>query len=314
MQTVSCPVCCVDDRWSIRHLDGVAGRVPDVVLAECSGCGIVRTAFDLPRPELESYSKKFLAMVERDYVERGDATMRRIFDERADALGTRASGRLLDVGSERGYFLATMRARGWTVEGIEPHVPFADFARDSFKVPVQTTTLEDARFDEGFDLITLWHVLEHLDDPRAALKKCLSLLRPGGTLFFEMPNLDSLGARLCGAYWLGLRDPTHRWGFRPDAVARMARAAGFADSEVKASWTAAGWYGIKRSLKNSITQRDHWQGRVENRRTPASWWREVLASLAGFYPVPVTLALLGGWLGQGEVLRAWCRRPVESAQ
>lgn len=268
---------------------------------------------DLPRAAIDTYTSQFIEMIERSYSAKNDAKALRVYEERADLMQRLPPGRMLDVGSERGYFLDAMRKRGWSVEGVEPHRPFAEFARSAFGLDITHARLEEVRVVGGYDLLTMWHVLEHVDSPLDVLRRCYELLKPGGLLFIEVPNLDSLGASLCGSYWLAFRDPTHRWAFRQRAIAHLAGRAGFEIERIAPAWSRANWYGIKRGLKAAITRNDYWKSKVEGKLGYGSWWREGLASLAGFYPLPVALALIGGVARKGEILRAWCRRPEASA-
>jgi 2-polyprenyl-3-methyl-5-hydroxy-6-metoxy-1,4-benzoquinol methylase len=308
-----CPGCSARTAWKTRRLSAQATDTPDVLLSECAECALVGMELDLPSEARETYISRFLEMIEHSYAAKSDAKALRVYEERADLLRRLSPGRMLDVGSERGYFLDAMRKLGWSVEGVEPHGPHAEFARSAFGLPVTHARLEDARVAGGYDLITMWHVLEHVDSPLDVLRRCRELLEPGGLLFLEVPNLDSLGASLCGSYWLAFRDPTHRWAFRQRAIAQLAERAGFEIERIAPAWSRANWYGIKRGLKASITRNDYWKSKIEGKHGGASWWREGLSSLVGFYPLPVALALLGGVARKGEILRVWCRRPKANA-
>jgi SAM-dependent methyltransferase len=112
-------------------------------------------------------------------------------------------GRLLDVGCAGGLFLHHALRAGWSVTGIEPSEALSTEARERLgsKGEIHCGTLEGAILLPGFDAVTLWDVLEHVPDPRAFLYACRALLRPGGHLFLNVPDLDSLEARLLGRRW-----------------------------------------------------------------------------------------------------------------
>ncbi len=118
-------------------------------------------------------------------------------------------GRLLDVGSGSGEFLALMRALGWEVEGIEPDArAIAQSAKAGLSV--RKGGIEDAELEvNSYDAITLSHVIEHLLDPRAALERCVAALRPGGILVSLSPNPMGTNARLLQGIWRGLEPPRH---------------------------------------------------------------------------------------------------------
>jgi 2-polyprenyl-3-methyl-5-hydroxy-6-metoxy-1,4-benzoquinol methylase len=119
-------------------------------------------------------------------------------------------GRLLDVGSGNGAFLARMRDLGWKVEGVEPDARAVDISRRRFSLDVFHGTLDQFTPPAAsYDGITLNHVIEHVPDPIALLQRCESLLKPGGRLVIATPNVASLGARFFRSTWRGLEVPRH---------------------------------------------------------------------------------------------------------
>jgi SAM-dependent methyltransferase len=139
--------------------------------------------------------------------------------------------RVLDVGCGAGLYLEAMQARGWQVWGVEPSADQADAVRRRLQLPPERVfagRAEDATFaPESFDLVTMFHVLEHLHDPVAVLTKIRSWLREGGTLRLCVPNLDSYESRLFRRLWFGLDVPRHLTHFEPGTVRQVLEAAGF---------------------------------------------------------------------------------------
>jgi 2-polyprenyl-3-methyl-5-hydroxy-6-metoxy-1,4-benzoquinol methylase len=124
-------------------------------------------------------------------------------------------GILLDVGCGDGGFLAAARDAGWGVEGIEFSPEGARRASARLGRPVAVGDLASGRLLRGpFDAVTLWHVLEHLQDAAAMLRAARDRLRPGGLLAVAVPNLDNLPFRC--AYFLarGRRPPLYEAGAR----------------------------------------------------------------------------------------------------
>jgi SAM-dependent methyltransferase len=125
------------------------------------------------------------------------------------------SGRLLDVGCGHGLLLDEARRRGYDVVGLELSRAAARHARDALGLDVREEPVESFVDLDGFDVVVLADVLEHLDDPVAAVDRCAGLLRPGGALCVVTPDPSSLTARVAGRRW---------WGFVPAHACLLPRA------------------------------------------------------------------------------------------
>lgn len=138
-----------------------------------------------------------------------------------------AGGRVLDIGCGNGAFLALLRQAGWEVVGVDASRAAARTARASFGIDVHTTTLEDAPLPQrGFDFIHMSHVIEHVEDPVTTLDQVARLLRPGGQLYIETPNVDSFSLKQWHADWLHVDSPRHLWMFSHHTLARALGEAG----------------------------------------------------------------------------------------
>jgi SAM-dependent methyltransferase len=136
--------------------------------------------------------------------------------------GWAASGRLLDVGSSIGGFL-TVASERYDAWGVEPDPGTASQAREA-GLNVLTGTLADV-VDRQFDVITMFHVIEHLDSPRAALSHASALLAPGGVIVIETPTVDNLWFRLAPRRWRQLI-PDHYFFFSRSTLERLLRETG----------------------------------------------------------------------------------------
>lgn len=130
---------------------------------------------------------------------------------------------VLDVGASSGEFTYVMARSGFAARGIEPNQGYADFARRTYGVAVETGGLEKAAIARGsIDLVTLNHVLEHLADPWQALRQAHGWLAPEGLLFLEVPNLAGVRKQAANTF-----HTAHIWNFTPETLLLLARQCGF---------------------------------------------------------------------------------------
>lgn len=137
-------------------------------------------------------------------------------------------GRILDVGTAGGSFLHVAKKRGWQVSGCEPNRWLCTWARDHYGLSLHPGTLSDlpGSLHGSFDAVTFWDVLEHLGDPKAALKECFLLLRPGGILVVNYPDIGSWISRVMGRRWVFLLS-VHLTYFSADTMTQLLRETGF---------------------------------------------------------------------------------------
>lgn len=142
--------------------------------------------------------------------------------------------RLLDLGCGNGAFLLRARSASWDVVGVD-FDPRAVKAACSQGLDVRLGGVEtlDPSIDQ-FDIITLSHVIEHVHHPVEILQACYKLLKPGGHLWLETPNIASEGHRLFGENWRGLEPPRHLVLFTLKSMCNTLSAAGFLQVEVQA--------------------------------------------------------------------------------
>ena len=206
-------------------------------------------------------------------------------------------GRVLDVGCGAGGALSALsRAGDWEVFGLELDAEAAREAnRRGFKV--QQGDLVDSDFEPGsFDLIRMGHVIEHVRDPRATLRRAWELLRPGGILFGETPNIDCWDFRIFGRYWGALHFPRHIALFSPETIRRACEQTGFVETRIVSRLRTVGWSaGIQNWLADRAGLHVPANGRVR--------WYPVL--IAPFLPVTMVQSLVS----RTATMAFTCRRP-----
>lgn len=126
-----------------------------------------------------------------------------------------AKGRILDIGAGTGDFLNVAKQNGWETIGVEPSDKAKAIALKK-EVPFveETASLES----HSFDMITMWHVLEHVPDLDSQIKELKRLLKPNGSLIIAVPNFKSFDAKYYGAYWAAYDVPIHFWHFSKKAI------------------------------------------------------------------------------------------------
>lgn len=161
-------------------------------------------------------------------------------------------GKVLDVGCGRGLLLSRLRSRGWDTIGTELSEEAAAHARH-LGLPVLTGKLEEIGFPNGeFDMVILWHVLEHVRAPRAMLQEVARILKPGGTLLVAVPNFASLEARMSGPGWFHLDVPRHLTHFTPRSLRDVLDQAGLSVFDVNFFSTEYDFFSYVQSTQNRL--------------------------------------------------------------
>jgi 2-polyprenyl-3-methyl-5-hydroxy-6-metoxy-1,4-benzoquinol methylase len=142
-------------------------------------------------------------------------------------LAGRAGGRLLDIGCGTGEFAGIMKEAGWQVQGVEPYAAARESARARFGVPVADVPEQASLPDKAYDVITLWHVLEHAHDVNRSFRELERLLAPGGTVLIGVPNYTCYDAGFYREKWAAYDTPRHLYHFAPDTMRRLAAKHGF---------------------------------------------------------------------------------------
>ncbi|MBL4663013.1 MAG: class I SAM-dependent methyltransferase [Flavobacteriaceae bacterium] len=125
------------------------------------------------------------------------------------------SGNLLDIGAGTGDFLKEAKDKGWNVSGVEPNEKARGIAA---KKNIQLYDSMDQVLGQKFDVVTLWHVLEHLPNLEASIHKIESLVNSGGTLIIAVPNFNSHDAVHYKEFWAAYDVPRHLWHFSQSSI------------------------------------------------------------------------------------------------
>jgi 2-polyprenyl-3-methyl-5-hydroxy-6-metoxy-1,4-benzoquinol methylase len=231
MREMPCLFCGVHDE-QLRFHDG------DYRVVECKRCGLVYVNPRLPSGRLhEMYQDEYWTSDRaKEFGYTGylaDAPLYlRTYRVRSQVIDRYKPqpGSVLDVGCAAGFFLAVMAEKGWRTTGIEISKPMVEYAQndlsldDMHRGELLSVDLGDS---PPFDVITLWDVIEHLEQPDAYLDRVAELLADDGVLVLETQNVDSRFARLMGKRWQHYKHEEHLYHFQPESLSRLLKDAGF---------------------------------------------------------------------------------------
>ena len=181
-----------------------------------------------PQPGLENLGKYYES---EDYISHTDAK-RSLFEKmyhwvKIYSLNKKVSllnslhhekGSLLDIGAGTGDFLVTAKANGWQITGIEPNENAKKLAVSkgvSFENSIESIE------NQQFDVITMWHVLEHVPNVEHQIQQLKRLLKPNGSIIIAVPNFKSYDATYYGEFWAAYDVPRHLWHFSKTSIEKL---------------------------------------------------------------------------------------------
>lgn len=292
LETVPCNLCGADDyeviyppRYEQAKPEEIANTFRssgDEVLLDqlvrCKQCGLM---YLNPRLRSDVVLEGYSAGSDEQFISQA-AGRERTFAKSLKLIESLrpARGRLLDVGTAGGSFLAVAKKTGWEVAGCEPNRWLCEWGNKHYGLPIVPGTIFDMKLPAtSFDAVTLWDVLEHTPDPKATLQECNRVLKAGGLLVVNYPDIQSFIARLMGRRWVFLLS-VHLYYFTRKTLARMLGDLGFRVLQTRRHWQtlelgyilfrmeaylrpvakAAGWL-VKR-LGMAHWQIPYWMGQV----------------------------------------------------
>lgn len=197
---------------------------------KCRSCGLGVTSPFLATEQIEEMNKKTYDGAQRAAVY---FTREKEFENRYSGYLKRikrfkGGGALLDIGCNIGMFMKVANQKGFAVTGVEMNPSCAAYGKEKFGFDIRASSLQDATFpDKEFDVVTIFDVLEHIPDMHGFLIEVNRILKAGGLLVAQSPNLDSFMAWLMRGNWSWLTPPDHLYHFTPRALESILKAHGF---------------------------------------------------------------------------------------
>jgi 2-polyprenyl-3-methyl-5-hydroxy-6-metoxy-1,4-benzoquinol methylase len=315
METGFCGLCPQGTEAKI-HIRTYAGGFPFSYL-KCQGCGLV---FLSPRPD----EKEALQFYEQDYYGEGPRkfrsgleALRLVFAwnrmRRVQKFFPNA-GKVLDIGCGAGTFLQLLQQECWECHGTELTAESASRA-SRLGISISVGEIDENHFPpHSFDLITLWHVLEHLPEPLKTLKTAKRLLKEGGILAISTPNIDSFQAEVGRDQWFHLDPPRHLFLYSPRTLEQMGRSFGFGLLKLHHFSLEQNPYGWLQSLLNLMGLPGNSLYRIlkntpnlQKEHLTASQRGKAILLASSLFPYCLFLSLIMARLRRGGTIEAYFR-------
>lgn len=199
---------------------------------ECQKCGLL---FTEPRPAKDKIGAYYKSEEYYSHQENKHGFIPKIY-ERIKTINLKHKynlatkglpvGKMLEIGCGVGDFLHTMEQHGWECMGVEPSEEAKEIARKRMKAELFSPDDINEMPDESFDLITMWHVLEHVDDLKWQVEQLSRLIKKGGRIVIAVPNYKSLDAQYYKELWAAYDVPRHLNHFNSKTIANIFKTKG----------------------------------------------------------------------------------------
>jgi 2-polyprenyl-3-methyl-5-hydroxy-6-metoxy-1,4-benzoquinol methylase len=164
-----------------------------------------------------------------------------------------AGARILDVGFGSGQFLQDAQSAGWQVSGVDPDAKVVESARKRGLDVRQGGIEAFSEKTDYFDAITISQVIEHVHFPVTVLNAAFGLLKPGGILYIDTPNIESFGHQEFGRDWRGVEPPRHLVIFRRESLITVLKNLGFNSIQIiNRTEATQGMYDMSYRLVNNV--------------------------------------------------------------
>lgn len=228
-----CPICAGEQLMEYAHVKDYFLTQEVFNVDQCIECGLLLTN---PFPEKSEISKYYDSSEYFSHPNKKKSIIgwayewvkkRNIRYKFKLATSGIIAGNVLDIGCGSGDFLFYAKNNFWNVTGIEPNDNARAFSQKITESLIYHPEEINSIADNSFDVITMWHVLEHVEDLNEQCKQLRRLIKPGGRIVIALPNISSDDAKRYGNYWAGFDVPRHLYHFRFDQIRMLMNKHGF---------------------------------------------------------------------------------------
>ena len=233
INSIKCPWCGSEKKQIHLWLKDEFLTLEEFQIYECLKCGLLYTE---PRPNKESIGNYYKSEEYYSHQENKKGFIPRIY-ERIKAINLKHKykiatqdiniGQLLDIGCGVGDFLHTAEQHGWECTGVEPAEEAIEIAKKRTKAKlISSEDLQNIE-NETFDVITMWHVLEHVDNLKWQIEQLFRLVKTNGRVVIAIPNYKSADAEYYKEKWAAYDVPRHLNHFNKEVISKIFKMSGF---------------------------------------------------------------------------------------
>lgn len=221
-----CPVCGSDNIKNHKIVYDHTVSHESFVIMQCNNC---QFEFTNPRPDIVNIEKFYQSEDYISHTNKGNSLINIIYKlvrkystgnkvKLIESISQKKKGKILDYGTGTGYFLAAIKDKDWKVTGLEPDKKARKLAEKQCGTKIAERIDEIIALNQKYDIITLWHVLEHIHDLNATFILLKSLLKEKGRIIIAVPNIDSYDNKIYDQDWAAYDVPRHLYHFNQESM------------------------------------------------------------------------------------------------
>jgi 2-polyprenyl-3-methyl-5-hydroxy-6-metoxy-1,4-benzoquinol methylase len=298
--TTQCPLCNSTDHTMIyKHLP----EYPGLSIVKCGQCSHIYTFSKKEYKQEELYNDEVYKVVENQgsvFDKILNWEYKRVIKQINKLKNTK--GHLLDFGCGKGKFASIAQQNGWNVKAVETAKERAEYAKKNYGLDVSTNFYSTGKiFNTDFDVLTLFHVVEHLPEPKVLLTELIkNNLTKDGIMVIEVPNFNSWQKKLAGKKWMHLDPLRHISHFTPDRLDEIAAELSFKTVRTGSFSFHLGILGMTDSILKIFGYKKNIIEQLKNKKS-------ILLKLAIIFILPFALIMesIAATAGKGGITRTY---------